>query len=86
MSAPRRIGSEFESATFAHQGHTHEVFRAGAGPGVVVVHEIPGLHPGVIEFGRRLIDAGYTVYLPSLFGRPGAEPTTGAVARSILRI
>jgi dienelactone hydrolase len=85
MGAPRRIGSEFESATFAHQGHTHEVFRAGAGPGVVVVHEIPGLHPGVIEFGSRLIDAGYTVYLPSLFGRPGEEPTTGAVARSILR-
>jgi dienelactone hydrolase len=26
------------------------------------------------------------VYLPSLFGRPGEEPTTGAILRSILRI
>lgn len=86
MSAPSRIGPEFDTATFSHQGRTHEVFRAGAGPGVVVVHEIPGLHPGVIEFGRRLIDAGYTAYLPSLFGRPGEAATTGAVVRSILRV
>jgi dienelactone hydrolase len=86
MSAPRRIGPEFDAATFTHQGRTHDVFRAGAGPGVIVVHEIPGLHPGVVDFGRRLIDAGYTVYLPSLFGRPGELPTTGAVVRSIVRV
>jgi dienelactone hydrolase len=85
MSAPSRIGPEFDAAAFTHQGRTHELFRAGHGPGVIVVHEIPGLHPGVVEFGRRLIDAGYTVYLPSLFGRPGEEPTTGAIVRSILR-
>jgi len=86
MSAPRRIGPEFDAGTFTHQGRSHEVFRAGAGPGVVVVHEVPGLHPGVIEFGRRLIDVGYTAYLPSLFGRPGEAPTAGALARSILRV
>jgi dienelactone hydrolase len=62
------------------------VLHAGAGPGVIVIHEIPGVHPGVIEFGRRLIEAGYTVYLPSLFGRPGEELTTGAVVRSIVRV
>jgi len=86
MNRPRRIGPEFETSTFTHQGRTHEVFRAGTGPGVVVVHEVPGLHPGVIEFGRRLVDAGYTVYMPSLFGRPGEDPTTGAVVRSIVRV
>jgi len=86
MSAPGRLGSEFHAATFTHEGRTHEVFRAGAGPGVVIVHEVPGLHPGVVEFGRRLIDAGYTVYLPSLFGRPGQAPTTAAVVRSIVRV
>jgi len=72
--------------TFTHEGRTHGVFRAGSGPAVVVIHEVPGLHPGVIEFARRLVDAGFTAYLPSLFGRPGAEPTTGAILRSILRI
>jgi dienelactone hydrolase len=86
MNQPDGIGAEFESTTFVHEGRSHEVFRAGSGPGVVVIHEVPGVHPGVIEFARRLIDAGYTVYLPSLFGRPGQEPTTGAIVRSILRI
>jgi len=51
-----------------------------------VVHEIPGLHPGVIDFGRRLIDAGYTAYLPSLFGRAGKAPTTVATLQSVLRV
>jgi dienelactone hydrolase len=86
MNQPRGIGAEFGTSTFTHEGRTHDVFRAGSGPGVVVIHEIPGLHPGVIEFARRLIHAGYTVYLPSLFGRPGEEPTTGAIVRSVLRI
>jgi len=81
-----RIGPEFDASTFSFRGRTHEVFRAGSGPGVVVVHELPGLHPGVVEFGRRLIDAGYTVYLPSLFGRPGEAATVGATVRSVLRV
>jgi dienelactone hydrolase len=51
-----------------------------------VVHEVPGLHPGVIAFGQRLVDAGFTVYLPSLFGRPGAPPTTGAIVRALGRV
>ena len=61
----------FDVTTFSHGGHTHEVYLSGAGPAVIVVHEMPGLTPGVIAFGQRLIDAGYRAYLPSLFGRPG---------------
>lgn len=86
MTQPAGIGADFVATTFTHEGRTHDVFRAGSGPAVVVIHEVPGLHPGVIEFARRLIDAGFTVYLPSLFGRPGEEPTTGAIVRSIMRI
>jgi dienelactone hydrolase len=72
----------FEATPFAHGGWEHQVYRAGAGPAVVVIHEIPGLHPGVIAFGQRLVDAGYRVYLPSLFGRPGAPATGGAIFRT----
>lgn len=85
MGEQTPIGPGFEVATFTDQGRTHEVFRGGSGPAVVVVHEIPGLHPGVVDFGRRLVDAGYTVYLPSLFGRPGVPFTAGAALRSVLR-
>lgn len=86
MNDPTGIGARFETTTFTDHGRTRYVFRAGSGPAVVVIHEVPGLHPGVIDLARRLIDAGFTVYLPSFFGRPGAEATSGAIARSILRI
>jgi dienelactone hydrolase len=74
----------FDVTTFTHGGRTHEVYRAGAGSAVIVVHEMPGLHPGVTKFGQRLVDAGYRVYLPSLFGRPGA-PFGGSEMRHTLR-
>jgi dienelactone hydrolase len=86
MSGQTPIGPGFDVMSFTHQARTHEVFRAGSGPGVVVVHELPGIHPGVVQFGQRLVDAGYTVYLPSLFGRPGQPLTVGATMRSVLRV
>ncbi len=73
----------FDVTTFTHGGRTHEVYRAGTGPAVVVIHEMPGLHPGVIAFGQRLVDAGYRVYLPSLFGQPG-KPFGGSQMRRSL--
>ncbi|HEX4018444.1 MAG TPA: dienelactone hydrolase family protein [Frankiaceae bacterium] len=75
----------FEDFAFEHDGLSHQVFMAGSGPAIVVIPEIPGIHPGVIEFAQRLVDDGYTVYLPSLFGRPGKEATTGEIARSFPR-
>jgi dienelactone hydrolase len=85
-AAGARVGPEFRRYTFTHDRLTHEVFRGGAGPAVLVLHEIPGLHPGVIELGRRLVDAGYSVYLPSLFGRPAAPPGGREIARSIVQV
>ena len=84
MTTPEVPG--FDQGNFTRQGRTHLVYRAGAGPAVIVIHEIPGIHPGMLAFTQRLIAAGYTVYLPSLFGRPGQPASTGAVLRSILRV
>lgn len=75
----------FAVGPFTHGGRTHDVYTAGTGPAVIVIHEIPGLHPGVIAFGRRLVELGYTAYLPSLFGRVNAEPTGREIGRSLLR-
>jgi dienelactone hydrolase len=47
---------------------------AGAGPAVIVMTEMPGISPQVARFGRWVRDAGFTVYMPSLFGRDGAVP------------
>jgi dienelactone hydrolase len=84
MTSPEVPG--FDQLPFTHQGRTHPVYRAGAGPAVIVIHEIPGIHPGMLGFAQRLLDGGYTVFLPSLFGRPGQPGSTGAVLRSILRV
>jgi len=56
---------------------TRPVWRRGAGPAVIVIHEMPGLHPQVIRFADRVAAAGMTVFCPSLFGDPGREVTPG---------
>jgi dienelactone hydrolase len=76
----------FTATAFTHEGREHEVFWAGTGPAVIVIHEMPGLHPGVTAFGQRLVDAGFTVYLPSLFGRPGAPFAGREMLRTLPRV
>jgi dienelactone hydrolase len=49
------------------------VFRRGDGPAVIIIHEIPGLHPRVVRFADRVAEAGMTVFMPSLFGKPGKQ-------------
>jgi len=56
---------------------TRPVYRRGTGPAVIVIHEMPGLHPQVIRFADRVSAAGMTVFCPSLFGDPGREVTRG---------
>lgn len=55
-------------------GVTKVVHVAGAGPAVIVMTEMPGISPHVARFARWVRDAGFTVYMPSLFGRDGAVP------------
>jgi dienelactone hydrolase len=73
----------FDESTFTHEGVSRQVFRAGRGPAAIVIHEVPGLHPEVIAFGRRVVDAGLSVYMPSLFGTPGKEFGWGYTLRTL---
>lgn len=63
---------------------TRPVYRRGSGPAVIVVHEIPGLHPLVLRFADRVAEAGMTVFCPSLFGEPGRPASRGYSTRSVL--
>lgn len=74
------------AGVFAAGGVSHPVFRQGAGPGVIVVHELPGMTPEAIGFGQEVVDAGFTVVMPQLFGTPGAPLSTGALARTLPRV
>jgi dienelactone hydrolase len=61
----------FEEFTFTHDGATRTVYRAGRGPGVVIMHEIPGITPQVAAFAQRVAEAGFSAFLPHMFGTPG---------------
>jgi dienelactone hydrolase len=64
---------------------TRDVYRRGSGPAVIIMHEIPGLHPLVVRFADRVAAAGMTVFLPSLFGTPGKPVTRGYALGSIAK-
>lgn len=65
---------DFERRTITLLGVTKVVYVAGTGPAVIVMAEMPGISPHVARFSRWVRDAGFTVYMPSLFGRDGAFP------------
>ena len=68
------------TADVAGRPTTHPVWRKGTGPGVVVVHEIPGITPEVVAFAEEVVAAGHTVLMPSLFGTDGAPMTAASTA------
>jgi dienelactone hydrolase len=65
---------DFEHREVSLEGEGKAVLVAGEGPGVIVMSEMPGISPHVARFARWVRDAGFTVYMPSLFGRDGALP------------
>jgi dienelactone hydrolase len=66
-----QIFKDYTEFQFTDGPWTRSVFKRGTGPAVIIMHEIPGLHPQVVKFADRVAAAGMTVYLPSLFGEPG---------------
>lgn len=73
-------------SAFTAAGFTRDVYRRGSGPAVVVVHEIPGVTPAVAEFANNVVDAGFTVVMPSLVGTPGRGPSGSYIASSMLKV
>ena len=67
-------------------GVTHPTYRKGTGPGVVVIHEVPGIVPEVVEFADEVVARGFTVVLPHLFGTPGKEGSVPYVAATIAKL
>ena len=74
------------TADVAGRPTTHQVWRKGVGPGVIVVHEIPGITPEVVAFAEEVVSAGHTVLMPSLFGADGAPMTAASTAKALGRV
>ncbi|MDO9224031.1 MAG: dienelactone hydrolase family protein [Caulobacter sp.] len=75
---------DYERFEFADGPWTRPVFRRGSGPAVIIIHEIPGLHPLVVRYADRVAAAGMTVFLPSLFGAPGKPVSNGYMMGQML--
>jgi dienelactone hydrolase len=71
---------DFETTSFTHDGKTRTVFRTGTGPAVIVMTEIPGISPKVLDLARRVASIGCTAVVPHLFGDPGRDPNEGGRA------
>ena len=71
------------SFDFSYNGQRHRVYWRGRGsmstnlnsaePAVIILHELPGLSKECFDFGTRLAERGFTVYMPLLFGKPNVE-------------
>jgi dienelactone hydrolase len=80
------ILSGWDKSSFSAAGFTRDTFRRGSGPGVIVVHEIPGITPAVTAFANDVVHAGFTVVMPSLVGTPGQKFSNGYMVKSMLKV
>ncbi len=70
--------ADFEKFSFTAQlttGETvtHDVYFAGDGPAILMIQELPGIDQDTLNLAQSLIDQGYSVYLPHLFGTFGRK-------------
>jgi dienelactone hydrolase len=85
-SAPSSDLTGWQKAPFSGGGRTYDCYEKGAGPGVVLIPEIPGITPYLLGFADHLVDEGFTVVIPSPFGEPGRPESVGYVLRVVARL
>ncbi len=73
-------------ASHTADGRTYDTYRKGWGPGVIIIHEIPGMTPAVVAFAEEVVAAGFTVVMPHLFGKVAHDPSFAERGRLIARL
>jgi len=81
----RDLLDDFERREVTLNGETKLVFVGGQGPAVIVMTEMPGIYAHVGRFARMVRDAGFTVWMPNLWGDPGAGVTIGYALRQMVK-
>ena len=77
--------TDFRAETLEFLGKSKTVYITGEGPAVIVMSEMPGIYEHVANFARFVRDAGFTVYMPEMFGKTGKPPSTFYSVTSIAR-
>jgi dienelactone hydrolase len=86
MPAPTSSLQGWKAAPFSAAGLTHDVYAKGSGPGVILIPEVPGITPEVLGLADHLVDSGFEVAVPSLFGVPGQPASAAYAAATISRL
>ncbi len=73
--------SQFSSDAMDGKQAAYDVYSKGVGPVVVVIQELPGIGMETIRLADRLVDAGFRVVMPHLFGPLGRLSFIGNFAR-----
>lgn len=60
---------------------TFDVYTRGSGAPVVIMQELPGIGQQTLAFADALVDAGFQVWLPHLFGPIGRTSMGGNLVR-----
>lgn len=81
QEAPVLVAS-FQSISSDEKTGGFRVLQKGSGPGVLILHELPGLTIECLQLANRVSEAGYTVYVPLLFGQPGRAQSFRNVFRA----
>ena len=79
--ARKPLAEDFERTEVTIDGAMKPVWRSGSGPGVIIMHEVPGITPRVARFARIVRDHEFTVFLPEMFGVVD-KPVSGGYALS----
>jgi dienelactone hydrolase len=85
--SPLRISGAKEYQGFSYRAaeNEHAVYWRGNGPAVIILHELGGLAHPTFVLADRVVDAGFRVAIPHLFGTP-MDDSTGAQFRNYARL
>lgn len=71
----------FEAAGGRGKTFRHDVYRRGTGSPVVLIQELPGIGRETLRLADRLVEQGFAVVLPHLFGPLGKTSIAGNTLR-----
>ena len=80
-----QIPPGFTAASFTYQDRSRTVYRAGKGPAVVIMSEIPGITPQVVRFAKYVVDSGFSVYMPEIVGQAMRPVSVGYAIGQVFR-
>lgn len=73
-----------DSFDFEAEGMAHPVLVEGEGPAVILMHEMPGFVPQFWRLARWMVAAGFTVYAPALYEKPGTPADRAVRGKGLL--